>query len=121
MKIIVNILVSITLQIKSIVNAGPEDFLTLIKNAYLVCTNSFHGTALSIAFGKNFYVLEKFDKSDSRKMSILNQLSLENRMIWGVDNISNIVLEDIDYDNVYLKLRELRSKSKIFLESNIGF
>ncbi len=35
-------------------NVGPGEFLTYIKNAQLVITNSFHGSVLSIIFGKQF-------------------------------------------------------------------
>ncbi len=33
-------------------NAGPEDFLKLVKNAKMVVTNSFHGLAFSLIYGK---------------------------------------------------------------------
>lgn len=36
-------------------NVGPEDFLALIRDAKAVITTSFHGTAFSIIFEKEFY------------------------------------------------------------------
>ncbi len=36
-------------------NASPNQFLWLIDHAHLVVTNSFHGTAFSVLFEKNFY------------------------------------------------------------------
>ena len=36
-------------------DVGPGEFLSYIKQAELVITNSFHGSALSVIFGKSFY------------------------------------------------------------------
>lgn len=38
------------------IDVSPEEFLTLIYNAKYVVTSSFHATAFSIIFNKNFYV-----------------------------------------------------------------
>lgn len=35
-------------------NGGPQEFLTLLDNAEIVCTSSFHGTALSVILHKPF-------------------------------------------------------------------
>lgn len=40
-----------------LINSGPTDFLTLIDEAKMVCTTSFHGTAFSIIFKKEIYCL----------------------------------------------------------------
>ena len=37
--------------------AGPDEFLTHIKNAEYVITNSFHGTAFSVIYHKQFVVV----------------------------------------------------------------
>lgn len=39
--------------------AGPEDFISLIQYSECVFTDSFHATAFSIIFKKNFYVFER--------------------------------------------------------------
>ena len=38
---------------------GPNEFLTLIKNSVAVCTDSYHGVALSIVFKRDFYVFDR--------------------------------------------------------------
>ncbi len=35
--------------------AGPEEFIGLIQNATLICTDSFHATAFSLIMNKPFY------------------------------------------------------------------
>lgn len=42
-----------------ITDAGPAEFLGLIKNAKAVCTDSFHGVVFSMIFGVDFYCLER--------------------------------------------------------------
>ena len=36
-------------------NAGPMEFLRLLSGASAVLTDSFHGSALSIVFGRQFF------------------------------------------------------------------
>jgi hypothetical protein len=104
----------------NVIDAGPLEFLALIKNADIVCTNSFHGTALSIAFQKDFYVLEQADAVDDRKSNILNQLGLLDRMISGQEKISNLDIKKIDYERVGAILEEMRNQSRILLNSALG-
>jgi hypothetical protein len=52
----------------------------LVHHARYVVTNSFHGTAFSIIFEKNFY-LELSAKTNSRLTNIVKLLGLEDRII----------------------------------------
>lgn len=99
------------------VTAGIEDFLTLIANAELVCTNSFHGTALSIKFNKNFYVLEKYDGKDDRKKTILEQLDLMDRYVSDIKSVDSIHDYRLDYKDANCKLEALREKSLLYIKS----
>lgn len=97
-------------------DAGPKEWLTAIREARLVCTNSFHGTALSVQFEKPFYVLEQYDGKDDRKSSVLKQLGIEERMISNTEQIDKIENYTMNYDAVNCKLKELRAVSKKYLE-----
>ncbi len=101
--------------IKNVQDAGPEEFLWYIKNAEFVCTNSFHGTALSIAFQKSFYVLEDYDGKDDRKLSILKELEMVDRLIWDEEQARAIGDYVIDYTIIGKKLEALQSASKNYL------
>lgn len=103
----------------NVIDAGPMDFLNLIRNADLVCTNSFHGTAFSIAFRKNFYVLDKYDGRDDRKTDLLQQLHLEDRMIKGVEKVREIIFSEIDYKKAGQIMDGLRWESNQILTSAI--
>ena len=98
---------------------GPTEFLTLIKNAALICTDSFHGTMFSINFQKNFFTFCKSSdleesSENSRIYSALNIFGLSNRV---VRNIEDIELSDlsIDYKKVNPILEEQRNDSVKYL------
>lgn len=50
-------------------NVGVTEFLSLIKYADAVITDSFHGTVFSIIFEKSFYNLERFMNDDVNSMN----------------------------------------------------
>ena len=92
---------------------GPSEFLGLISNAKYVVTNSFHGTAFSIIYRKNFYV-EYSSDTNSRLTNIIDMLGLdmcvanENTDVFNAVNVdykeAEVILnEKIDYSMDYLK------------------
>ncbi|MGI6701983.1 MAG: polysaccharide pyruvyl transferase family protein [Christensenellales bacterium] len=101
---------------ENIYHAGPEDFIKLFLGAEYVLTNSFHGTAFSINFNKKFFVeLDTVAKVKNRITNILEVLNLENRII--NNNITNKLLDSIDYENVNKKLNKLRNDSINYLKN----
>lgn len=62
-------------------NAGPLEFLTLINNAACVIASSFHATAFSVIFQKEFYTFSlKGHHNSSRMLDFLSFLGLQDRM-----------------------------------------
>ena len=104
---------------ENIMDASPEKFLNLIKNASLVCTNSFHGMALSIDYKKEFFVLEEYDGKDDRKISLLKKVGLEERMTTDIKDISKLKDKAIDYSKVDSMLQDLKEKSINYLKRNL--
>ncbi len=96
---------------------GPEEFLGLFKNASYVVTNSFHGTAFSVGFEKDFFteLLEPPSNVNSRLVNILELLGLEERQIINGKN-SNFN-NSINYEKVNRKLEIERKKSRDYLKS----
>ena len=79
---------------------GPDKFLTLIKNAQCIVTNSFHGTAFSIIYKKNFITVSHSSRG-GRMIELLRKLGLTSRL-W---NSPEFQLDQvISYDKVYEKL-----------------
>lgn len=95
--------------------AAPEEFLGTIKDAQVVITNSFHGTAFSIIFNKNFCVFDNKARG-SRITNILGKAGLENRIVEGqIEEIS-----PIDYEKVNANLNDYIESSKQFLLSALS-
>lgn len=101
---------------------GPEDFLSLIKNAELVVTDSFHATAFSINFNTPFYTLYRNTKSDvnnmnSRVISILDMMGLTERLIPDNSHFPSKIVADCDFSSANRALTERRKEDYAFLEN----
>lgn len=63
-----------------ITDADPSEFLTLFSGCSFVCTDSFHGTAFSLIYGKPFVSFEpKAGSSDWRKRDLLEKTGEQGR------------------------------------------
>lgn len=99
---------------------NPAEFLDLILNASYICTDSFHGIALAINFGKQFCCFERFSNKDknsqnSRIYNILEQMELNDRLF--VKNTKKNMQEWIDYSQKKNILEFKRKESANFLIS----
>ncbi len=111
---------------RKIFDAGPAEFISLIKNAALVVTDSFHATAFSINLKTPFLSLCRFSKSDSKGMNsrlttILDVVGLSDRLIDENDIITPEMLFDIDFTKVHEKLNEQRRIDGTFLKESLEF
>ena len=100
-------------------DAGPREFVSLIRDAALVCTNSFHGTAFSILLNKPFLVGQHTPFSDDRISTILGGLKLCGREIDPANPILPEDLIDMDYSEVNEAIDILRSDSVSWLRTAI--
>lgn len=102
---------------KNINDAGPIEFLQYIYNAQIIISTSFHATAFSVIFEKEFYTLPLIGHSNSSRMKdFLSSLNLNERFI------SEKLKEDykpIDYSQSSLKLRTYIETSKKWLSNNL--
>ena len=101
---------------------SPVDWLNGFKNAEFVITDSFHGTVLSILFGKPFIVFANEARGLERFHTLLRPLNLESRLL--TLHGENYELPQgfeyaIDYYHANDVLEELRKKSMDFLASNL--
>lgn len=111
----------------SIDDAGPVEFVDLIRNAEYICTDSFHGTVFSIINHKKFVVFDRYSNTDSaskntRIDSLCMRLNVADRRFNG-DILSNM-FNDINYESVDNILENIRVDSRSYLEnafSSINF
>lgn len=106
-------------------DVSPKDFLSLIRHAEKVVTNSFHGTAFSIIFEKNFFSVRAVDKNgkpenDTRLLNILSFLGMDDRYRTAEELKETDLMSEIDYSDVKIKRDEQIKESVDFLKMNIG-
>ncbi len=101
-------------------DVGPREFLSLIKNAEMVFTDSFHGAVLSIIFNKPFYVFERNKKGktsmNTRLSDLLTSFGLNCRLI---KTMPVNVYQEINYSEINKQLEERREKSLHWLFEQI--
>lgn len=98
-------------------NQGPLGFLSLIKNATCVLSNSFHATAFSIIFNRDVFVVNRIDKINTRMRDLLQMFGLSERLIHENSNINEI--KEINWNQVETKLLERRNDSIQYLDEVI--
>lgn len=108
-----------------IINASPSEFVQLIQNAEIVFTDSFHATAFSLLFERQFYVFERSFQSSmgSRIESLTELFSVQDHYC----NIPNRTTFDyiyetasIDYSKEFTAFETMRKSSTSYLLSNIN-
>ncbi|AXT51975.1 hypothetical protein D1818_14390 [Aquimarina sp. BL5] len=102
---------------KNYLYESPSKWLGVFSKATMVCTNSFHGNAYSLIFKRNFTVFSRSTKKElnRRQLTLLENLGLEHRFIYKIDDLKEEHLKDIDYNKVNPKYDTLVNKSKKLL------
>lgn len=101
-------------------DCSPEQFLSWIRHADYVLSNSFHGTVFSILFERQFLSeLETRVGYNNRVWELLRMLGLERRILDRVPGINDGVSpeESIDWKSVEEKLIRNRAVSEEYLRS----
>lgn len=93
-----------------------ESWLEGIAYAKYVITDSFHGTAFSIIFQKQFVTLGNIARGNSRFASLFTTLGIAGeRQCNDAATIVRLIKEGIDYSKIYKVKAELRKESIQFL------
>lgn len=103
-------------------DADPSDFLGYIVGADCIFTDSFHATAFSIIFHKNFFVSSANVKAFSRISNLLSLSGLEDRCIpaEGLDPENYISRSQTNWNEVEHKLDLTVSDSQDYLNRVLG-
>ena len=80
-------------------DAGPLEFISLIRGAKYFVSNSFHGTIFSMIFEIPFLVIKRTQGDvNSRMESLLQMVGLEDRLLGDMSDLERI--EKVDYVKV---------------------
>ena len=97
-------------------DAGPIEFLNLLKNAKLVISGSFHAVVFSIIFNKPFLAVN--GKTDNRMSQLLRATNL---LEYGVNEDDYLIalhnLSNIDFTKAALYIKKERENSLTYLNS----
>ncbi|MGN1344547.1 MAG: polysaccharide pyruvyl transferase family protein [Traorella sp.] len=107
-----------------IYDAGPEEFINLIKHADYVLTDSFHATVISLIYQKQFITFSRigYSKMSSRINDLLNLFDLNNHHLpFDIEykKLYEVLKDKIMYQSNYPKLDNLIVFSKNYLIQNI--
>lgn len=103
---------------KSIQTYGPRDIINLFQNASFIVSSSFHGTAFSINFRKDFYSIFPRDVKDERQESLLARVGALDRLIRVDDKFPEKERLYINnWDEISKRLEDYVALSKNYLIS----
>lgn len=91
-------------------DAGPREFLSLVKHAKLIITSSFHGSVFSIIYGKAFLAYEGM--KDNRIRTLLEKTGLEECAIKrgeGIPKLRNVLLLDYSVADTHLECEKKKA------------
>lgn len=105
-------------------DVSPEMFMALIRDAACVFTDSFHASAFSLIFEKQFFVFERSAKTDmgSRIASLSALFGVEAHYCNTPKKVSADYIKSappIQYDASFTAFEELRAASERFLRDNL--
>lgn len=109
---------------KEMFEAGPSEFLRMIRDAEYVFTDSFHCTVFSLQFKKKFYTFRRFTtegktSTNGRLYSLLDIVNLQDRMLGSNEDLDKVLGMQIDYANVHKALADFRQFTWDWLENAI--
>ena len=100
---------------------GPQHFLYLEKNAYIICTDSFHSAVFAFLFNKPFIVFDRENTKmnmNSRIESFLSKFGLQQNRFGSKKYLDEYL--HWDYSEGYQILEKEREKAKQFIDNALS-
>ncbi|TXK82504.1 polysaccharide pyruvyl transferase family protein [Paenibacillus sp. N3.4] len=93
---------------------GPETFVSLVKNAQFIISNSFHAAVFSILYEKPFVIVNRTEAINTRMRDLLDDLQLKDRLVSENYSLQEIV-RSIEFQGSKKLLQEKIDFSKRYL------
>lgn len=94
--------------------SGPSTFVSLVKNAEYVISNSFHAVVFSAIYNKNIVIVNRTENINTRMRDLLDDLNLKDRLV-NKDYKLEEILKKVDYNSANKVLTEKIAFSKKYL------
>lgn len=104
---------------------GPSEFVSLIRGAKYVCTDSFHGVAFAANYKIPFSAFKRFKDRDSgsqnsRVINLLNILHLQDRLCDHEHPYIPANIMECNFSGADVLLEKKRKESTAFLEQSLA-
>ncbi|WP_343273484.1 polysaccharide pyruvyl transferase family protein [Lentibacillus songyuanensis] len=76
---------------KQFTYAGPDVFVSIIRDAKFVISNSFHAAVFSVIYKKNFVIVNREESINTRMRDFLQDLDLNDRLINKSYNLQSLM------------------------------
>lgn len=96
-------------------DAGVEEFLSLVKHAEYIVTNSFHGMIFSVQFKRPFVIFSR-EQCDNKIDELLQLFGIPERMLVTGDE----KFGEINYEKVHSNIEKARIESMNFLKMELS-
>lgn len=112
------------IEIGSTVYPDPGEWVSWMKNARFVVTNSFHGTVFSLLFKKPFIVAGltgKKTSANARALNLLRAVNLESRFApaFSQQYVKELMASEVDWAEVDKRLAAMRHAGEEFLSMQL--
>lgn len=99
-------------------SSDPAEFISAIRYAEYVITDSFHSTVFSCLYHRTFYIFPKIGKAQvNRLIELQNILGISSRIITEDMTADDLLgMSDIDWEKTDFMLEEKRRRSMKYLD-----
>lgn len=99
-----------------------EEFLSAIKDADAILTNSFHGTCFALIFNKKLLAITNNNTGDSRFDTLIKLFGIENMSVKLIDDIyeKDELFCEYDYNKFVSVLENERKRADVWFEQYIN-
>ena len=108
----------------SATDGSISKWLSNIKNAKFVITNSYHGMLFCLQFHTPFIIITEsgeLNGMNDRFSTVLNKLNLEDRMFNSIDkiNLRSEIKKEFNWDEIDAKINDFRQIGQNFIKNQI--
>ena len=104
-----------------ITDASPSDYISLIKYADYIITDSFHACVFSLLYKKQFFAFQRDNKikMESRIQNLIQMFGCPERFCPHNEIGQLLNMQPIDYTNISGEFEKEKQKSVDYLRSNL--
>lgn len=94
-------------------SSGPCEFLYLIKNSFLICTDSFHSSAFSLLFNRPFVIYNREDSINQGERSMKSRIDTLFETFKLHNRVHNGIIDENLLNHEYKESFEILEKERI--------